>query len=185
MKILVVDDDPDFLALFLNVLSRLGFGDVLSAPSGASALEKIASLPSPVDCFILDIQMPEMDGIELTRRIRALAAYDETPIIMNTVMSDRKHIDAAFQAGATDYLTKPVDVIEIQARLGVISTLVKERHDAQKTRVGCYGVFRNEELPEDAWNLSGHDGVCGWDTSRKRAFDLRFRGWVCFRRNDG
>ncbi len=132
MKILVVDDDPDFLALFLNVLSRLGFGDVLSAPSGASALEKIASLPSPVDCFILDIQMPEMDGIELTRRIRALAAYDETPIIMNTVMSDRKHIDAAFQAGATDYLTKPVDVIEIQARLGVISTLVKERHDAQK-----------------------------------------------------
>jgi CheY-like chemotaxis protein len=132
MKILVVDDDPDFLAVFLNVLNQLGFGDVVSATSGASALEMMSDMPSPVDCFILDIQMPEMNGIELTRRIRALGTYDETPIVMNTVMSDRKHIDAAFQAGATDYLTKPIDVVEIQARLGVISSLVKERHSARQ-----------------------------------------------------
>jgi CheY-like chemotaxis protein len=51
MKILVVDDDPDFLAVFLNVLSQLGFGDVVFATSGASALEMMSDMPSPVDCF--------------------------------------------------------------------------------------------------------------------------------------
>jgi CheY-like chemotaxis protein len=86
---------------------------------------------SGFDCFILDVQMPGMDGIELCRQIRAIEVYKDTPIIMNTAVADRDYIDAAFAAGATDYLTKPVDEVEVKARLGVIEQLVTERLRSQ------------------------------------------------------
>lgn len=131
MKILAVDDDPDFMAVFSTVLEGLGHTDLTTANSGADALDLIAQSASGFDCFILDVQMPEMDGIELCRQIRALDVYKATPIIMNTAVADRDYIDAAFAAGATDYLTKPVDEMEIKARLGVIEQLVTERMRAQ------------------------------------------------------
>lgn len=131
MRILAVDDDLDFLAVFETVLKELGHTNFATASSGRQALEVIADSATGFDCFILDIQMPEMDGIELCRQIRALDAYKDTPIIMNTAMADRDHIDAAFTAGATDYLTKPVDEVEIRARLGVIEQLVSERQRAR------------------------------------------------------
>jgi CheY-like chemotaxis protein len=75
--------------------------------------------------------MPGMDGIELCGQIRAIEVYKDTPIIMNTAVADRDYIDAAFAAGATDYLTKPVDEVEVKARLGVIEQLVTERLRSQ------------------------------------------------------
>jgi len=127
MKILAVDDDPEFLALFENTLSNLGYSNVTYVASAAEALAKISNVQSPFECFILDIQMPDMNGIELCQAIRATPQHANTPIVMNTVMTDRGHIDQAFAAGATDYLTKPIDEIEINARLGVMHTLVLER----------------------------------------------------------
>ncbi|MBO6602291.1 MAG: response regulator [Roseicyclus sp.] len=127
MKILAVDDDPDFLALFESTLTRLGYANVTFVTSGAEALELLSNTQVPFDCFILDIQMPEMNGIELCEEIRAIPEYEETPIVMNTILADRAHIDQAFAAGATDYLTKPIDEIEINTRLGVLHTLVRER----------------------------------------------------------
>ncbi|MDG4649227.1 response regulator [Roseibacterium sp. SDUM158017] len=131
MKILAVDDDPDFLAVFQTVLQGLGHEDLVLAGSGQEALDLIEKTPAGFDCFILDIQMPEMNGIALCRKIRSIEEYRDTPVIMNTAMGDREHIDAAFAAGATDYLTKPVDAVEIKARLGVIERLVSERLRAQ------------------------------------------------------
>lgn len=131
MKILAVDDDTDFLSVFRAVLDGLGYTDLVTAGSGEEALELIGQAATGFDCFILDIQMPGMDGIELCRRIRSLDLYKDTPIVMNTVVGDREFIDAAFAAGATDYLTKPVDQVEIKARLGVIEKLVAERLRAQ------------------------------------------------------
>ncbi|MCU4651571.1 response regulator [Roseibacterium sp. SDUM158016] len=131
MKILAVDDDPDFQAVLKTVLEGLGYGDLVLAQSGTHALELIERAPTGFDCFILDIQMPGMDGIELCRKIRSMEAYKDTPIVMNTAVADRDHIDAAFAAGATDYLNKPVDEVEIKARLGVIERLVSERLRAQ------------------------------------------------------
>ncbi|NKX43763.1 response regulator [Roseicyclus persicicus] len=142
MKILAVDDDPDFLALFQSTLQSLGYTRVTTAVSGDDALRKIGYAQVPFDCFILDIKMPGMDGIELCRRIRALPQYRDAPIMMNTIMSDRDHIDRAFSAGATDYLTKPVDPIEIRARLGVIEQLVLERLRAQIAVTQGNGAMR-------------------------------------------
>jgi CheY-like chemotaxis protein len=131
MKILAVDDDPDFLSVFRTVLQGLGYNDLATAGSGEEALELIGRAATGFDCMILDIQMPDMDGIELCRRIRAIDTHKDTPIVMNTVMGDREFIDAAFAAGATDYLTKPVDPVEIKVRLGVLEKLVGERLRAQ------------------------------------------------------
>ena len=131
MKILAVDDDPDFMGVFKAVLEGLGYSDVVSATSGQEALDLIAKSAAGFDCVILDVQMPEMDGIELRREIRAIESYKNVPIMMNTALADRDYIDAAFAAGATDYLTKPVDEVEVKARLGVIGQLVTERMRSQ------------------------------------------------------
>jgi CheY-like chemotaxis protein len=79
------------------------------------------------DCLLLDINMPGMDGIELCGHIRRVAAYRTTPIIMLTAMTEKKYIEDAFKAGATDYLTKPFEVAEVGARLRVIEALVLAR----------------------------------------------------------
>jgi len=131
MKILAVDDDPDFMGVFKAVLEGLGYTDLTTASSGDEALDLISKSVSGFDCFILDVQMPGMDGIELCGRIRTFDTYKDAPIIMNTAVADRDYIDAAFTAGATDYLTKPVDEVEVKARLGVIEKLVTERMRAQ------------------------------------------------------
>lgn len=133
MKILAVDDDPDFLDVFETVLNGLGHGDVTRMGSGREVLDLLATSEANFDLFVLDIQMPEMDGIQLCRAIRAIDRFRDTPIIMNTAMGDRENVDAAFAAGATDYLTKPVDPVEIKARLGVISRLLNERELAKKS----------------------------------------------------
>jgi CheY-like chemotaxis protein len=127
MKILAVDDDRDFLTYLKAVLSELGYENVTLANSAEDALRKVDFAVVDFDCFILDIRMPEISGIELCSRIRDMPKYRDTPIVMATAMSDRDHIDGAFAAGATDYLTKPLDKIETRARLGVVQQLVRER----------------------------------------------------------
>ncbi len=140
MRILAVDDDPDFIAVFLETLNHLGYSDVTPAMSGAEALDLIKMAPQSFDCCILDIQMPGMNGVELCRHIRALPSYADVPIMMNTVMSDKRYIDDAFAAGATDYLTKPIDETEIKSRLGVVELLVGERRRSGFSTVSTGGA---------------------------------------------
>lgn len=127
MKILAVDDDRDFLAYLEMTLGELGYQNVTLAHSASEGIRKMDFAVVDFDCFILDIQMPGMDGIELCSRIRSMPKYRDTPIVMATTMADREHIDRAFTAGATDYLTKPLDKVETRARLGMVQHLVRER----------------------------------------------------------
>lgn len=131
MKILAVDDDSEFLQIFESTLSNLGYSNITTAESADEALKKITAAEFAFDCFILDVQMPGMDGIQLCETIRNMPEYDRTPIVMNTAMSDKAHIDRAFVAGATDYLTKPINEVEIGTRLGVLHSLVRERIRSQ------------------------------------------------------
>jgi len=127
MRILAVDDDPDFLALFVNALDGMGYTDVTTALSGQRAIDLIEDSQFGFECLILDIKMPEMSGIDLCKIIRAHPDYAEVPIVMNTAMAEKRYIDDAFAAGATDYLTKPIDEVEIRSRLGMVQLLIKER----------------------------------------------------------
>jgi len=134
MKILAVDDDTLILDLLTTVLSNTGHKGVEVSSSAPKALQMVQRSDTPFDCLLLDIQMPDMDGIELCRAIRTVPGYEETPIIMLTAMTERSYIEEAFLAGATDYITKPFDVLEISARIRVAAKL-SEAHSALEARV--------------------------------------------------
>ena len=111
--ILVADDDDDILALVSFRMERLGYR-VLQARDGAEALE-LATTESP-DLAILDIMMPRLDGLEVTRRIRA----DETtrlPILLLTASAQDTDVSRGFDAGADDYLRKPFSPDELRSRV--------------------------------------------------------------------
>lgn len=128
MRILAVDDDPIILELLSQFVEVLGDHELVTALSASEALELVgASRNAAFDCFLFDIQMPEMDGIELTKAVRSASYYADTPILMLTAMSDKRYVDAAFAAGATDYVTKPFEVMELKARLGLVEGLVNAR----------------------------------------------------------
>lgn len=134
MKILAVDDDEIILELLVGTLKSVGHSDIWIANSGEEALQILAAERTPFDCFLLDIQMPGMDGIELCGRIRSIASYKSSPIIMVTSMSGRSFVDNAFAAGATDYVTKPFEKLELCTRVNLAEKLVQEKRIAQDSR---------------------------------------------------
>jgi len=107
--ILAVDDRPDILA---NVNAALkDYYKVLGAPVGKIALEIMAK--QKIDLFYLDIEMPEMDGFELTRRIRADRVYKDAPIIFLTGNASRENITKAIRLGVNDFIVKPSNHINL------------------------------------------------------------------------
>lgn len=117
MKVLAVDDDPSILEVLEAALSSLEGYDVFTAMSAAEGLEILMDHPETFDLALVDIQMPEMNGIELCREIRQLPGYSDMPIIIVTAMSQRTYIADAFKSGATDYVTKPFDLIDLRSRV--------------------------------------------------------------------
>ena len=127
MKILAVDDDPIFLDVLREALRAAGYTDLTTVLSPQDALYTLERQGEAFDCILLDIQMPVMNGVDLCARVRKLAQYRRTPILMITSMSTRNYIDDAFAAGATDYITKPLDPTEFRARIGMVERLVHEQ----------------------------------------------------------
>ncbi len=122
MRILVVDDSEDSRDLTEAALLSAGYADVLTADSAWQALKILdvggtAEQLLPVDLVLLDIVMPEMDGIEACARIRNDPRYGDFPIIMVTSLDDMDNLANAFVAGATDYVTKPINRVELVARV--------------------------------------------------------------------
>ncbi len=113
-KILAVDDHPQTLDIIVLTLSQYGF-DVTSTQSPVEALQ-LAPNVNP-DLILLDMSMPEMDGLEVCRSLRAMSQFATTPIIMFTAEDEPHQKLAGFDAGADDYLTKPTDPDEMIARI--------------------------------------------------------------------
>ena len=133
MRILAVDDDPIILELLGQFVEIIGMHELTTADSALEALDMLDDPDTgPIDCFMLDIQMPGMDGIELARRIRETARHADTPILMLTAMSDKRYIDAAFAAGATDYVTKPFEIAELKERISVVEGMAEARQQRTK-----------------------------------------------------
>lgn len=124
MKIIAVDDDPFILQVLRLSLAAGGYPGLVCARDAAAAADEIARAQAPFDCVLLDIQMPGKDGIQLCRELRARPEYVEAPIIMLTAMSDRSYVERAFDAGATDYLSKPFETVELQSRIRAAERLV-------------------------------------------------------------
>jgi len=112
-SVMIVDDSPGILSLYGFFFERQGY-QTLKAEDSLSALEMLEE--STPDLFILDVMMPEINGIELCQRIRSLPRHEHTPVIILSAFSDADIIQQSFAAGANDYLVKPIDPQELEAR---------------------------------------------------------------------
>lgn len=164
MKILVVDDEPSILELVKVFLESAGTHQAVTASSGAEVLAIIEATEVDFDCLLIDIQMPQMDGIKLCEHVRALPGYSHVPIIMLTAMSQRTYIDKAFSVGATDYITKPFDFLEMHDRLKAAARAIRDHErgldqaDAAKHRLNALGMETKSDLDE-AVSLEGVENV--------------------------
>ncbi len=112
--ILVVDDNPQNIQLVAGHLKERGYRIAFSQ-SGSDALDKVEN--THFDLILLDIMMPEMDGLELCRRIKEKPEYREIPIIFLTAKTDKESIVHGFEVGAVDYVVKPFFGAELLARV--------------------------------------------------------------------
>ena len=144
-RILVVDDQPESIRLLHAVLSPRGYS-VDSVSSGAEALERLAAEPAP-DLVLLDVVMPEIDGYEVCRRIRATPATELLPIVMLTASSGEERL-RALEAGADDFLMKPFDQAELLARA---RSLIRIKH--------YHDTIRQQATELAEWNRELEDRV--------------------------
>ena len=128
-KILVVDDNPVNIEVLETILAPRGH-IVLGATSGDAALSAVAS--EQPDLVLLDVVMPEMDGFEVCRRLRADPATGALPVVMITASAGEDRI-RGLEAGADDFITKPIDRAELLARVGSLLR-IKHYHDTVQTQ---------------------------------------------------
>lgn len=113
-KILIIDDDVDTLRLVGLMLQRQGY-QIMAATNGEQGLEK--AFEEKPNLILLDIMMPDMDGYEVARRLRAKPETVDTPILMFTAKTQLDDKVAGFEVGADDYLTKPTHPSELQSHV--------------------------------------------------------------------
>jgi CheY-like chemotaxis protein len=132
-RILVVDDTPQNVKLLADVLTAKGY-DVATAASGAQALEQVER--AEPDLVLLDVVMPAMTGYEVCRRIRANPATELLPVVMVTALDPGEERVKGLEAGADDFLTKPINQPELLARVRSllrIKILHKQLAEANRT----------------------------------------------------
>lgn len=121
MNILAVDDAPDNLLLLQTILEAEEFGKIYLAESAYEAYEYIGIVESeanvPLDLILMDLMMPEVTGIDAIKEIKKYPEYQDIPIVVVTAKSETEDLVEAFEAGAVDYLTKPINELELLARI--------------------------------------------------------------------
>jgi two-component system sensor histidine kinase/response regulator len=149
--VLVVDDTIANLRLLSNMLSEEGY-EVRAVTNGPQALQAVER--DPPDVILLDITMPEMDGYEVCRRLKARDRSKDVPVIFLTALTDTADKVRAFDAGGVDYVTKPFQLEEVLAR-------VKTQVALRQARVALAGSYRRlrtlEQLRDDLVHMIVHD----------------------------
>ncbi|WP_270165231.1 PP2C family protein-serine/threonine phosphatase [Paenibacillus sp. SYP-B4298] len=149
MRILVVDDNPMNVTVVKEMLKRAGYRDIHSAASGMEMFTLVGldedgmeqrdqKLGVPdYDLILLDMMMPRIDGIAVCRALQQSPRLRDIPIIMVTAIGDSKKLAEALDAGASDYVTKPINKVELLARIRVALRLKEEKdwHKEQERRL--------------------------------------------------
>jgi DNA-binding response OmpR family regulator len=135
--VLLVDDSPDALGFLTEALEASGFS-VLIATSGHAALS-IVNRISP-DLILLDAVMPGMDGFETCRSLKADPVVAQVPVIFMTGLTETEHVVNALESGGVDYLTKPINIDELRARIRVH---LSNARSAQSARVALDAAGRH------------------------------------------
>ncbi len=156
-KILVVDDHEDNVEVLRARLESRGY-DVEGAMSGQEALDKVSGWCP--DLVLLDVMMPDMDGLEVVKRLKANPDLPFIPVIMQTALDSTERMVAGLDAGADDYVTKPINFAELEARVRSLLRIKKLQQDLAE---------REKELSEmndKLLRISLTDGLTGVDNRR-------------------
>lgn len=113
-RILIVDDSRTVQMMTTMLLTRGPYA-VATAADGEEGVRK--ALADPPDLILMDVVMPKMDGFEACRRLRREAATQRVPIIMMTTRGEAGNVERGYASGCTDYITKPVDNVELLAKV--------------------------------------------------------------------
>ena len=148
MSILIVDDSKDDRMLMRTVLSNRGFGEIYDADSSIMAFEILKkhrkTAGKKIKVILLDIMMPEIDGIEFLRHLQQDGETKDIPVIMVTGNDNLKNLEEAFASGAVDYVTKPFKKIELLSRISAVLRLKREMDQRKMHQVRL--EKKNEEL---------------------------------------
>ena len=138
MNIVIVDDNLTNLMIIEKILQKAGYDQLILLSSARELydylqLDAPASVEVPVDLILMDLMMPEVDGLEACRTILAKEPYEDLPIIIVTAMGDSYKMAEAMDAGALDYVMKPINKVELLARIRSVLRLKYEK-DLRKER---------------------------------------------------
>ncbi|HET7536931.1 MAG TPA: hybrid sensor histidine kinase/response regulator [Candidatus Didemnitutus sp.] len=142
--ILIVDDTPANLSVLVECLSDAGF-NLMVAEDGEDALAQTER--TQPDIILLDVMMPGLDGFETCRRLKARASTRDVPVLFMTALTDTAEKVKAFEAGAVDYVTKPIQHEEAIARINTHLTISRLRQQLQQQLA----------LKENFMRIAGHD----------------------------
>jgi len=143
MKILIVDDEKDILEFLSYNLQKEGY-EIFRANNGNSAL-KVAKKEIP-DLIILDVMMPEMDGIETCEKIREIESLDSTLVLFLTARSEEYSELAGFSAGADDYVTKPIKPKLLISRVNALLRRKGKNKDQKLIKIEHIEIDKDKHL---------------------------------------
>ena len=182
LRVLVVDDDPDSREMLEIAITSIGHSCIL-ASDGAEAWEKQRA--QPVDTILCDWEMPRMSGIELCKRVRAQDDVLYTYFVLMTGRGDKEHFFQGMRAGADDYLTKPLDLEELEVRLLSATRVIKmqralaERNAALRTESKeSFNKARVDPLTESANRLRLREDLDALQ-SRAARYGHRYSAALC------
>ncbi|MGB9600639.1 MAG: response regulator, partial [Myxococcota bacterium] len=157
-RILIVDDATENLQTLNSILSKKY--KVSVANSGIRALEIIKN-ESDIDLFILDIMMPELDGIELCKRIKTEERFADIPVIFISGLSDIKDKISAFESGGVDYIVKPFQKEEVILRVDTHIRILRLQRELKRKNLELEANYRRlkelEDLKNNLTNMIVHD----------------------------
>lgn len=119
MKVMIVDDSIAMHRVEKNHLARMGIADIVEAFNGREGLATLKA-EMPVDLILLDINMPEMDGMALLKEIRANPEFNGVRVVMVTSEGEKEKVIEALRSGADDYVVKPFSPDEFKERIAPV-----------------------------------------------------------------
>ncbi|MEA1916587.1 MAG: chemotaxis response regulator CheY [Campylobacterota bacterium] len=119
MKLLVVDDSSTMRRIIKNTLARLGYKDIIEGEDGVQGWNALNSNPD-TGMLITDWNMPEMNGLELVKKVRADDRFTDLPIIMVTTEGGKAEVIIALKAGVNNYIVKPFTPQVLKEKLGAV-----------------------------------------------------------------
>ncbi|KJS15461.1 MAG: hypothetical protein VR69_12845 [Peptococcaceae bacterium BRH_c4b] len=192
MAILIVDDSKTTREIIKSYLNEAGYHDLLLVGSAGEAFARLGmnapeaisrNATACIDLILLDIVLPDMDGREACRMIKSFEFLQDIPVIIVTSLTESEHLGKAFSAGAIDYITKPINTIELLSRIRSALKLKYEMNRRKAREISLLEVTRQLELAVNKLNqLSSLDGLTC--IANRRRFDEHMNNeWNRCRRN--